>query len=311
MDAPLYQLEERSFPMESHLSKSIRWAVVLWITSFIVMVSLVPKSPACTLWSAAGESVVGGGTLIAKNRDWVPNHQQRLELSSIHDPGYRYLGLVAYGNDSPGLKAGVNSEGLVVVSASPPSYLEKDKSLKRVSGICRKLLADCNTVEEALSRHPWFDKPQFLMLGDRNEIAIMEIGLDKMFRIKSTKSGVLSSTNHYIHPDLVNLNRDKPGVSSVKRLGTIQRFLVSKEIFELDDFIQISTSTDAGLDNSLWRMGNKPSSTRTLATWIVHQGHSGEALLYLKMANPGKEMKEYRFKLGDVFKGTVNVSGME
>jgi hypothetical protein len=38
---------------------------------------------------------------------------------------------------------------------------------------------------------------------------------------------------------------------------------------------------------------------------------SGEALLYLKMANPGKEMKEYRFKLGDVFKGTVNISGME
>jgi len=311
MDAPLYQLEERSFPMEIHLSKSIRGAVVSWITSFIVMVSLIPKSPACTLWSAAGESVVGGGTLIAKNRDWVPNHQQRLELSSIRDPGYRYLGLVAYGNDSPGLKAGVNSEGLIVVSASPPSYLEKDKSLKRVSGICRKLLADCNTVKEALSRHPWFDKPQFLMLADRNEIAIMEIGLDKMFRIKSTKSGVLSSTNHYIHPDLVNLNRDKPEVGSVTRLGKIQRFLASKEIFELDDFIQISTSTDAGPDNSLWRTGSKPPSTRTLATWIVHQVPSGEALLYLKMANPGKEMKEYRFKLGDVFKGTVNVSGME
>jgi hypothetical protein len=38
---------------------------------------------------------------------------------------------------------------------------------------------------------------------------------------------------------------------------------------------------------------------------------SGEALLYLKMANPGKEIKEYRFKLEDVFKGAVNVSGVE
>jgi hypothetical protein len=297
--------------MEIHLSKNIRWVIVFWVTSFVVMVSLIPNSPACTLWSAAGRNVVGGGTMIAKNRDWAPNHQQRLELSSNHDSGYRYLGLVAYGNDSPGLKAGVNSKGLVVVSASPPSYLEKDKNLKRVPGICRKLLTDCNSVKEAMSRYPWFDKPQFLMLADPNEIAIMEIGLDKMVRMQSTESGVLSSTNHYIHPDLVHLNRNKPDVSSVKRLGRIQRFLASKEIFELDDFIQISTSTDAGPNNSLWRTGSKSFSTRTLATWIVHQMPSGKALLYLKMANPGQEMKEYRFKLEDVFRGAVNVSGME
>jgi hypothetical protein len=29
------------------------------------------------------------------------------------------------------------------------------------------------------------------------------------------------------------------------------------------------------------------------------------------MANPGKEVKEYRFKLQDVFSGKVNVSGVE
>jgi hypothetical protein len=304
-------VEDTSYPMESDLSKKVRRAVVAWIVLLIAMVSLIPRVPACTLWSAAGESVVGGGTLIAKNRDWMPNHHQRLELSSIRDPGYRYLGLVAYGNDSPGLKAGVNSKGFVVVSASPPSYLEKDKNLKRVPGICEKLLAGCKTVKEALSHHSWFGKPQFLMLADSEETAIMEIGLDGMFRIQSTKSGVLSCTNHYIHPDLVNLNRDKPGLSSGKRLKKIQWFLASKGTFDVDDFIQISTSTDAGPDNSLWRTGSKPTSTRTLATWIVYQVSTGEALLYSKMANPGKEIKEYRFKLEDVFKGAVNVSGVE
>jgi isopenicillin-N N-acyltransferase-like protein len=297
--------------MEIGFSKGIRWAVVSWIYLLIVMVLLIPKVSACTLWSAAGESVVDGGTLIAKNRDWLPDHQQQFELSSIRGSGYRYLGLVAYGNDSPGLKAGVNSKGFVVVSASPPSYLEKDKSLKRVPGICRKLLADCKTVKGALSRRQWFVGPEFLMLADSNEIAIVEIGLDGMFRVKSTKSGLLSQSNHYLHPELINLNRDKPGLSSVKRLEKIQWFLASKETFELDDFIQISASTDAGPDNSLWRTGSKPTSARTLATWIIRQVPSGEALLYLKMANPSKEIKEYRFKLRDVFNGKVNVSGVE
>jgi hypothetical protein len=37
---------------------------------------------ACTLWGAAGELVAGGGTLVAKNRDWPPDHRQDAEHRS-------------------------------------------------------------------------------------------------------------------------------------------------------------------------------------------------------------------------------------
>lgn len=286
-------------------------AAILCMSLWIGIIFLVPPALACTLWSASGDSLAGGGILISKNRDWAPNHQQHLELSTIRDSGYRYLGLIATGNDSPGLKAGVNTKGLVVVTASPPSYMEKDKSLPRVLGVARKILADCKTVKQALSRREWFVGPQFIMLADPDEIAIVEIGLDGKFRVKSTKSGVLSCTNHYIEPDLVDLNRGKPGVSSVKRLDKIHQFLASKDKFSLEDFIQISTSTDAGADNSLWRTGSKPTSNRTLATWMIYQPNGGEFQLYLKLANPGKEIKEYRYQLKDIFANKVDLSGVK
>jgi len=296
--------------MEIGFLKNARWAVACWVILVMVVVLLIPKVPACTLWSAAGESVFGGGTFIVKNRDWVADHQQQLEISSLHVAGYRYLGLIATGNE-PGLKAGVNSKGLVFVNASPPSHLERDKGLRRVSGIGRKILAGCRTVKQALSHGEWFIGPQFIMLADGNEVAVIELGLDGKFQVQSTTSGVVFHTNHYIEREFATLNQDKPGVSSVKRYEKVQQFLRSKEKFELSDFIQVSASTEDGPDNSLWRTGSKPTSARTLATWIVYQPPSNEGVLYLKMANPGKEIKAYQFKLQDVFSGKANISGVE
>lgn len=46
----------------------LAWAAALWW-----IISLQPFY-ACTLWGAAGNSVEGGGILITKNRDWIPDH---------------------------------------------------------------------------------------------------------------------------------------------------------------------------------------------------------------------------------------------
>ena len=72
---------------------------------------------ACTLWGAAGTSIEGGGTLVAKNRDWAPDHFQEL---AVLQPaaGYWALALKAIGGEEPGVKAGVNDKGLVIVSAT-------------------------------------------------------------------------------------------------------------------------------------------------------------------------------------------------
>jgi hypothetical protein len=307
----VYYRESRSFPVKRGLLKSLRKALFSCAALLSGIVLFIPGLPACTLWSAAGESVVGGGTLLAKNRDWIPDHQMRVELIPPGATGYGYLCLVAAGRGKAELKAGVNSEGLVYVTASPPSYLEKGKGILRFYGLGRRILAECKTVKEALSHEEWLVGPRFIMLADRHEVAVIEIGLDGKFLAQSTKSGALSHTNHYREPELDGLNRTRPGVSSVKRCERVQEFLKSKEKFELSDFVQMSASTEDGPDNSLWRTGSKPTSPRTLGTWIVHQPTSNEGCLYLKMANPGKEVKEYRFKLQDVFSGKVNVSGVE
>jgi hypothetical protein len=36
---------------------------------------LAAPARSCTLWAVAGQAA-GGGALIAKNRDWVPDHVQ-------------------------------------------------------------------------------------------------------------------------------------------------------------------------------------------------------------------------------------------
>jgi len=149
------------------------------------------------------------------------------------------------------------------------------------------------------------------MLSDSTEIASVEIGLDGMMRVERTTSGVLFHTNHYVDSDLSCLNRGRPAASSLKRHEKIKDFLSRGEQFELHDFIEISRSTDSGPDNSLWRTGGKPTSARTLATWVVHQPSSGEGLLYLKLANPNREVREYRLRLKDVFSGDAPLAGAD
>ena len=96
------------------------------LSCLIVLLLLVATelASACTLWAAAGDRVAGGSTMIHKNRDWSPDHQQELRLVTPKS-GFRYLSLYATGNEWVGTKAGVNTEGLVIVTASAPGYLDK------------------------------------------------------------------------------------------------------------------------------------------------------------------------------------------
>ena len=268
------------------------------------------KGESCTLWAAAGNSVVGGGTIIVKNRDWAPNHQQRIELITPKK-GYRYLGLIAMGKDMPGLKGGVNEEGLVVVTASPPSYLEQQRALYPVKGVIQKILKGCKNVREVLKQEDWFIGPRFILMADAKEIACVEVGLNGRVKIQSTTSGSLSHTNHYLESEFIALNPEKPYVSSLERYKQIERFLSTKQHFDLLDFIKISQSEEGGPDNSIWRKGSAATSSRTLATWMIHQPVSGDSILFLRMANPGKEIKEYQYPLKDVFNGKVDLNKVE
>ncbi|MFB9156794.1 carcinine hydrolase/isopenicillin-N N-acyltransferase family protein [Chromobacterium violaceum] len=91
------------------------WLAVAGITGLLAF----PPVDACTLWGAAGTASMEG-SLLAKNRDWKPDHAQSLRL--LHpEHGYAYLGLYADNGSEPGIKAGVNQKGLAVVATEASS----------------------------------------------------------------------------------------------------------------------------------------------------------------------------------------------
>lgn len=274
--------------------------------SFILLTSICLalwplKSDACTLWAVAGDSVQGGGTILSKNRDWIPNHQQQLRLvKPIH--GYRYISLYAEGS---GTKAGINEKGLSVVSASPPSYLEAPTNWQGKQGNTF-LLANYATVDQAvkaLHKGDWAAGPENILLADGHEIVDIEFGLNGSFNINTrTSSGQAFQTNHYLSEKLKYLNPEKLG-SSKSRYDRIRELLESKMAASVEDTKTFSN------DPTLWRQGNgKADSVRTMSSWIVSRVPDGTTRLYVKMANPNKPVKEYEFNTQEIFDGKIDLS---
>jgi len=268
--------------------------------AFLAVMLLARPLWACTLWAAAGERVAGGGTLLVKNRDWRPDHRQELKLVHPTEGFYAYYCLYADGPDR-GVKAGINQKGLVVVSATAPFSQAQREAMYRTPALNAKLLANCADVSQALNSTGWFWGPRFLLLADAFEIALLAIGPEGNYQITRTKSGVLYHTNHYVQPALVQFNPDKKLTSSRARFERISRLLAGDEKFTLAEFAEMAASRQGGPDNALWRTGKKPSFTRTLSTWIVQHKPAQGAELYVKIANPGEEVKEYHLRAPEIF----------
>lgn len=261
-------------------------------------------SPAlgCTLWAAAGEAVAGGGSIIAKNRDWRPDHRQELRLITPRQ-GLRFYGLYAVGGDAPGLKAGVNERGLVAVSASAGSLSPGERAVAEgVGGSMARLLAGCAGVDEALARLELFRKPQFVMLADARKIAWVETAADGRTAVRVRDNGVLYHTNHYLADSLQGAN-SRIGTSSRLRLERVEALMAGSGRVTMEDFVRISADRAGGPDNSLWRTGGRPAAARTLATWIVALPPRGGAAVYVKLANPGEPERVLRLAGGKLFAG--------
>lgn len=243
---------------------------------------------ACTLWGAAGTSVEGGGTLIAKNRDWAPDHSQEL---AVLQPaaGYWALALKAVGGEEPGVKAGVNEKGLVIVSATANQVPRAErKSVQQQKGLLSHILTTCASLDDVLKNLELMRRPAFYLAGDRKEIAIIEIAPDGIRSVARRDSGTLHHTNHYC--DIATpVSGRKPGSSSSQRYARIEELLKAPQRpFTVEDFIRFSQDRMAAPDNSIWRTGSKPGARRTLATWVASVPIAGSPQLYLKIADPGE-----------------------
>ena len=260
-----------------------------------------PTIEACTLWAAAGERVAHGGSLIAKNRDWLPEPSEvRLENGG---KGHRFLGLfpVREGKRRT-VVAGVNEKGLVIVTATAGS-IPREVMIKGGRGLTGQLLTDFSTAEEVLAHRSLFARTHSAMylIADRRRVAWVEVAPGGWYAVRETTSGVLAHTNHYLDGELTAVN-EKIGRSSRTRLGRVGELLEGHPApFTLEDFVAISRDRHDGPDNSLWRTGGKPEGTRTLASWIVSLPKECPPEISIRLANPGEAERTVKMTLDGQF----------
>ncbi len=256
---------------------------------------------ACTLSAAAGERVAHGGCLIAKNRDWIPEKSEVRLVSSSE--GRRFLGLFPIRDGKRrGCVAGINERGLVVVTASAGS-IPRGERIKGGSGLISKLLTDFSTVEEVLASGSLFSRthPSMYLVADRHRTAWIEVAPEGKFSVRSTGSGMLAHTNHYLDETLIDANR-KIGRSSRKRLERIRELLERRMApLTLEDFIAFSQDRHDGPDDSLWRTGGKLERERTLASWIVSLPPAAPPEIYVRLANPSEPERTMQITLDGPF----------
>ena len=294
----------------------MRRAFAFLAACLLLLAGQAAPAGACTLWSAVGDAA-GGGTLLAKNRDNAPEQTDALILVRP-ETGLACVGLFATVNGRERLVAGVNEAGLSVVSATAggvPKALRDGPS--RVKGLLGRVLSECRSLEDVLSRREWFagHSPVIYMVSDHTGAAWIEVGPADSdggnVAVRRAASGALSHTNHYLSEELAGQNT-RIGASSAARLARIQALLTGPAAaYTLEDFLRMSRDQSAGPDDSIFRTGGTPRSTRTLATVAVRTPATGAPVLDVSGFEKPGEPWHVRLVLDDGFWEQVSKGAMK
>jgi hypothetical protein len=289
----------RSFSLTSGVATSFLSALAI---AALLLAGVCAPAHACTLFAAAGTAVEGGGTLIAKNRDWLPDHRQQL-IVLAPEGGHRAVALEAVGGTESGVKAGVNERGLAIVSATAGQVSSAERSrIPQTRQLMRRLLTSCADVGEVLARIDLFRRPAFYLVADRREIAMIEVAPDGRRAVSRRQNDVLAHTNHYCALEAPPPGRN-PGRSSLTRYARIDTLLRdAQRPFTLEDFVRFSDDRSDGPDNSIWRTGRAQENRRTLAAWIISIPPAGSPRLYVKTADSGEPERTCRLSAEAAFR---------
>ncbi|MEA5092028.1 hypothetical protein SDC9_12820 [bioreactor metagenome] len=290
--------------------KKLQFKVIVLVMMFgIGLFGIMQETKACTLFAATGaDYVVNSGTLMAKNRDEKPA-LQTLKLVKP-EAGYNYYGLFS-GKKGLFCVVGINERGLAVGMSTAGSISRKDRLC---NGIYRSkeglrtneyMLCYCASVDEALAlpKEFWHEPVNFI-LADKDKVAYVEVlpGGEKSVTVET--NGVIYHTNHYVNEDSLWANK-KIGESSLTRYNRIKELMTEDKIFSLNDFIQFSEDRNAGPNNSIYRVGTTPTSTQTLANFVVYIPKLGSPVLYIKYrqkpGDKGAEKVLYPIIVDDLF----------
>ena len=156
----------------------------------------------CTTWAAAGRMTPPEAPILAKNRDYWPDHQQ-LQCLAFARPksGYAYLYLTSAG--SPGVfSSGMNEAGLVAADTHVVS-LDVGPGLPRYA-VMMEALEKYSSVEAALEyliNVTHSGNGNILLLDASGDMAVIETSYMVM-GIDRPEDGFLVSANHYVTPPM-------------------------------------------------------------------------------------------------------------
>jgi isopenicillin-N N-acyltransferase like protein len=167
------------------------------------------RSEGCSTWAANGKITRDGAPILAKNRDYHPDHQPLQCLARIRPTrGNPFLCLTSAG--SPGVfSSGINSAGLAVVDTFIPST-DIGPGIARYS-LMMDLLQNFDTVREAINylpTRPHFGDGSVTVLDTQGEMAVFEIA-HSVQAVRQSDEGFIASTNHFSAPETRSLWMDR------------------------------------------------------------------------------------------------------
>ncbi|MBL8698498.1 MAG: hypothetical protein JNK67_09000 [Alphaproteobacteria bacterium] len=176
----------------------------------------------CTSFAVTAQD---GSALVAKNRDYRPEHIPIQRVMRHVDPSWNGRQLLVIGSlGSPGnFSSGMNSDGLAVTDTASRTT-DMGVGMHRYF-LLTWLLIHCRTVDEAITaiRRMTHTGSGLLLLGDAGGmVAAVELGHRAVgFELKS--SGRVGRSNHFVTPAMAPRNLAVPSSTS-SRANSIARF---------------------------------------------------------------------------------------
>jgi len=202
VDAPLLamirgQAEELGFAFDTLL----RYNLIAFLRDDL-LVRRVLDAEGCTTWTASGWATTSGEPILAKNRDYRPDHLPLQNVvNATPETGYPYLYVSSAG--SPGVfSAGINQAGLAVADTHVystdlgpglPSY-----------GLMMNILEGHDSVSSAvdyLRAVPRLGRNNLILADATGRLAVFEGGHTR-YGLFESHGGALVNTNHFASDEM-------------------------------------------------------------------------------------------------------------
>lgn len=263
--------------------------------SLLAAATVPERALACTLWALSGPDAAGGGTFLAKNRDFTPDHPNILAVISPKS-GYRMVSLVSIAPDgrrSP--VGGVNEKGLAFVGATVGTLSRQERRERiRQEGLlnpARTILSGFSSVAgleaapELLARLG----PVFALVADAREVAVLESAGGSFRLWKMPPGSPAVHTNHPLSADFPEIRSREDAQGSSVRLERMRHLLEGlPRPVSFADFAALAQDRCCGPDESIFRTGSSLKKPRTLAALAISlPPGGGAATVQVSLSNPG------------------------